>query len=99
MAEAKLGGDNKDVIACLLQPKLLESACFLRLLAKALRTKLTFTVVLELAVAGLLDQVEYLLHRFVVGRGDLVPSWDGEPAFGPLRYRLARERHIDAIIE
>jgi len=45
----------------------------------------------ELAVAGLLDRVEHLLHGLAVGWCDRLPLRDGEPSFGVGRNRTFRE--------
>ena len=55
MKNAELGRNNEDVVILLLFAELLEYLRRLLGLAEILRTKLAFTVVVELAVAGLLD--------------------------------------------
>ncbi len=82
MPQTELGGDDENVLILLLVAERLEELRRPCRLAQAFRTELAFTVVVELAVTGLLDHVQYLLHRFVVGRGDLLPPRNGEPSFG-----------------
>lgn len=84
MVDAELGGNDEDVVILLLVAELLEHTCRLCRLAEPVGTKLTFAVVVELAVAGLLDHREHLLDRFTVGGGDRLPLRDGEPSFGVL---------------
>jgi len=47
-----------------------------------------FAVVVEVALALLLDQIEHFLDRLVVGLGDQLPPRNGEPSFGVGRNRL-----------
>lgn len=84
MVDAELGGNDEDVVILLLVAELLEHVRRLCRLAEPVGTELTFTVVVELAVAGLLDHREHLLDRFAVGGGDRLPLRDGEPSFGVL---------------
>lgn len=86
MTQTELGGDHEDVVILLFVAKLLEHRLRLGRLAQTLVRDLAVTVVVELAAASLLDRVEHLLYRPVVGRGDLLPLWDGEPSFGVLRH-------------
>lgn len=82
MTDAELRRNDENVVVLLLVAELLEHACRLGRLPETLGTELAVAVVVELAVTGLLDHVEHLLHRLVVGRGDLLPLRDGEPSFG-----------------
>jgi len=84
MTQTELGGDHEDVVILLLVSELLEHRLRLGRLAQTLIVDLAVTVVVELAVPDLLDRVEYLLHRFGVGRSDRLPLRDGEPPFGVL---------------
>ncbi len=87
MPQTELSGNDEDVLVLLLVAERLEDLRRPGRLTELIRTELTFTVVVELAVTGLLDHVEHLLHRFVVGRGDLLPPRNGEPSFGVRRKR------------
>ncbi len=86
--DAELARNHEDVVAFLLLPELGPDLGGLGVLAQAIRSQLALAVVVELAVAGLLDEVEHLLQRFPVGRRDLLPARDGEVALRTLRKRL-----------
>jgi len=91
MAKTELASHNEDVVILLLIAELLEHGRRLGRLAQTRIVQLAVTVVVELAVAGLLDRVEHLLHGFAVGRRDRLPLWDGEPSFGIGRDLTFRE--------
>jgi len=91
---AELAGNHENVVIFLLFAELLEGLCGLRMLAEPIGSELTFTVVVELAVTGLLDQVENLLQGLAVGRGNRLPPRDGEPSFGAVRKRLAGDLFV-----
>lgn len=82
MVDAELGGYNEDVVFLLLVAELLEKVYRLCRLAEPVGTELTFTVVVELAVAGLLDHGEHLFDRFTVGGGEFFPTRNGKQTFG-----------------
>ncbi len=82
MTDAELRRNDEDVVVLLLVAEFLEHARRLGRLPETPGIELAGAVVVELAVTGLLDHVEHLLHRLVVGRGDLLPPRNGEPSFG-----------------
>ncbi|OGZ26924.1 MAG: hypothetical protein A2365_02200 [Candidatus Nealsonbacteria bacterium RIFOXYB1_FULL_40_15] len=82
VTEAKLVENHEDVVPFLLLAEHLQGLLGLGTKTQAIGPDLTFTVVAERAVTGLLDQVEHLLQGFLVGLADLLPSRDSEEAFG-----------------
>lgn len=84
VTQTELGRNDEDVVVLLLECELLEHGTGPRRLAELVFTEFAFAVVIELAVARLLDRVDDLLHRFAVGRGHGFPFRDGEPTFGAL---------------
>ena len=78
----ELAGNYENVVALLLVAEPVESSDVLSMLTQVLRAELALAVVVELAVAGLLDEVEHLLQGLAVGRGDGLPSHDGKRPFG-----------------
>ncbi len=81
MLDAELRRNDKNIITLFLA-EFLERGDRTVALLETVGTELTFAVVVELAAAGLLDQVEHLLDGFAVRRGNLLPARDGEPSFG-----------------
>ncbi len=88
MLDAKLRRNDEDIITLLLA-EFLERGGRAVALLETVGTELAFAVVVELAAAGLLDQIEHLLDGFAVRRGDLLPARDGEPSFGAVGQREA----------
>jgi len=88
VTETELGSDDQDVEALLLVTQRLELFGRTLVLAKILFPDPVFAVVVEFALALLLDQIEHLLHRLVVGLSDQLPPGNGEPSFGIGRKQL-----------
>jgi hypothetical protein len=88
VTNTELGRNHQDVLILLLVAELLENGHGLGGLTELIRTKLTFTVVVERTVSGLLDQVEHLLHGFTVSWSNLFPPRNGEPSFSVFRKQL-----------
>ncbi len=91
VTDAELGGNDQDVRIALSGRELREELLRANRLAETLLVDLTCAVVVELAVAGLLDHSEHLEHGLAVRRTEelrvLDPVGDREPAFGELRQR------------
>jgi len=81
VAETELAGNDQDVVALLLVSQRFELLYCALVLSEILRSEFAFAPVVELALALFLDQVKHLLDRFLVGLGNRLPSWDGEPPF------------------
>lgn len=91
MAETELRRNDQDVRVTLDFRKVGEELLRTSRQTQVLRTELTFAEVVELTVAGLLEDVEHLLHGAAVDEAEdlrvLDPVGDREPAFGTLRER------------
>ena len=91
MLDAELRRNDQDVRVALGIREFLPELLRLSRLAKTLLVELTVTVVVELAVASLLDGVEHLEERTAVDRTEdirvLHPVGDGEPTLGTSRKR------------
>lgn len=89
MADAELCVDDEDVRIALRLGQLVPELNGTGRLAQMLFVNLSVAVVVERAVASLLDGVEHLNHRLAVGRTEdlrvLLPVGDGEPSFGVRR--------------
>ena len=70
MPQTELSRNHEDVMPCLLVAQRLEHRHSALMLAEPVGTQLTLAVVGELAVSGLLDQIQNLFHGFTVGWGD-----------------------------
>ncbi|MDB5265232.1 MAG: hypothetical protein JWN64_803 [Parcubacteria group bacterium] len=91
MLDTELRRHDQDVRVALGFREIGEELLRVGRLLQVLRTELPFAVVVELAVAGLLDRVERLLQGLAVGGAEdgrvLDPVGDREPALGADRQR------------
>ncbi len=87
MTKTELSGNDQDVVTLLSFAQRFEFLCRPFVLANLL-SKFAFTPVVELALALIPDEIEHLLHCFVVGLDDRLPPRNGEPSFGVRRKRL-----------
>ncbi|RJQ35549.1 hypothetical protein C4566_00560 [Candidatus Parcubacteria bacterium] len=89
VTETELSRNEQDVVLRLLVTDEIQRVVGANGSPQVLGTELTMAIVVELAATGLLDQIENDLHSFAVGRCDLLPPRDGEPALGTTRQNLA----------
>ncbi len=82
VAKPELCCYDQNVEARLLVTQCLELLGRTLVLSEIRLSDFAFAVVVEIALALLLDKIEHLLNRLVVGLGDRLPARDGKPSFG-----------------